>query len=560
MNAKPRKQQRQAHLPTPIAPQPSLTPASPIRAVGPVSLSVVVLLFLALRAYALAPHPADEGIYFYGALRWSQGVWPYRDFFHAHPPLHLLPNALLFRVFGFGLLLAKAPTFLAAAFCGVAAYLIVCQLGAARSLLSRQIAGVVAATALLFAESTLKAAATDTGIQQACAWVALAALLLTYNRCLAAGVAAAAAPLTLIQAGPAALVVVAASLLLGRKAAVRTFLGAATLFMGVHAVMWALAGTAFWQQVYGFHLEKVGAAGEGARHLGFVAYDNWTLIALAMAGALALLMGPRRGRALGAVATCAAVFTVWAMVTRPRVFPFYFQPAFFPLSLLVGLGAAQVIEGTRSWWQQRPRAWPTPHVWAPVAAMVLLLGPFHHPVANALSPRRAEQLASYAQSYQWINAPGVGPLNQLVSALFWQQGIRVAGQDANAVTQYLWQRSRWLDCHPDLVSAVAAHAQVNPQTSLLGDSTVAPLVALQAGVPIAGDLVDTNMQRLKTGNLTLTHIFSTLDAHPEALLVLGKTGGIGTLPDLRAFVARHYEPAGHFTARTGATYNLWRRR
>ena len=61
-----------------------------------------------LKAYALAPAFSDENIYFYMCRRIAEGALPYRDFFFAHPPFHLIPGTLVMSVFGFSLPLAKA--------------------------------------------------------------------------------------------------------------------------------------------------------------------------------------------------------------------------------------------------------------------------------------------------------------------------------------------------------------------------------------------------------------------------------------------------------------------
>ena len=540
---------------------PAPTTKRPFRLPAEIALGCLLILFFVLRAFALIPHPADEGIYFYGALRWAQGLRPYRDFFHAHPPLHLLPTALLFKLFGYSLLLAKLPTFAAAAFSGIAAYVLTIKVAPAKSQTAKQVAGLMAATALLFAESLLKASATDTGICQASAWVGLAALLLALNFPAIAGAIAAAAPLTLLQAGPAAAVVVAASILLGKRAAIRCTISSLATFAAAHLLCWAIAGNAFWQQVYGFHLEKVGTEGEGSLQLGFVIFDNWTLFALAASGTTALFLGTRQTRALGALATAAATLTIVAMATRPRVFPFYFQPAFLPLALLIGLGFATALDHLPQWWKtRRDELVPPRIIWAPALVLLLLAGPLAAPLSSAISPKRASQLSTYSQTYSWIDAPGIGATNTLVQALFWQDGVRVVNEDANAITQYLWQRSRWLDIQPAMVAAVTEQAASNPQLSLFGDSTVAPMVALQAHVPLTADLVDTNMQRVRTGNLAVPEILALLDTSPSALLLLGASGGIGSLPELRAYVGQHYTALHEFQSPYGYRYTLWRRR
>ena len=58
-------------------------------------LLATLAFFALLESYGLAPALSDENIYFYDAWLMSQGFVPYRDFFFAHPPLHLAPGWLL---------------------------------------------------------------------------------------------------------------------------------------------------------------------------------------------------------------------------------------------------------------------------------------------------------------------------------------------------------------------------------------------------------------------------------------------------------------------------------
>jgi hypothetical protein len=533
--------------------------------------AVLVFAFAVLAAFALNPHAADEGIYFYGARRVAAGVWPYRDFFHAHPPLHLAPLALMSRFFGHSYALAKAPTTLWAAFQGVAALVLTLRFAGTFAAAGRGLVHLAAATMagglFLFSESVLKAAASDTGICQASGMVALAALCLAFRRPVAAGLAAGCAPLILLQTAPAAAMVVLASALAGRRAFFRAAGASAGLFAGVLLVVRLVGGPAFFAQVFWFHLAKSGTADEGARQLGFVLFDNWTLFAGALAGLLALVMagGPRRILGLGGAVSM--IFTFAAMATRPRVFPFYFQPAFFPAALLAGAGLVtvldrlpEVIARVRKVSGFGPRLGQVPAaVHVPLLAALTLLGPLASPLAAVISPRRAEQVRTYAQTYDWVDAPGIGPLNGAVRALFWQNGQRHPGTNPNAVTQYLWQRSRWLDALPAMAASVRREATARPEVSLFGDSTVAPLVALEAGVKITGDLVDTNVQRVRAGNLSADEILALLQRHPRALLLFGGHTGIGTLPELRRLTAQHYEVVETWPTRNGATYTLWRR-
>ena len=71
--------------------------------------ALLVLGLAVLKAYGLHLQPGDEGIYFYLAARVAEaGLTPYRDFFFAHPPVHLLVGAGAFKLFGASASVGKA--------------------------------------------------------------------------------------------------------------------------------------------------------------------------------------------------------------------------------------------------------------------------------------------------------------------------------------------------------------------------------------------------------------------------------------------------------------------
>ena len=72
-----------------------------------VSLLVVALFFLIIKAFSLNPYVGDEYIYLYQAKLVSEGVAPYSGFSMAHPPFQMIVTGLMFKIFGFGFLFAR---------------------------------------------------------------------------------------------------------------------------------------------------------------------------------------------------------------------------------------------------------------------------------------------------------------------------------------------------------------------------------------------------------------------------------------------------------------------
>lgn len=62
---------------------------------------IIAVIFVLIEAKGLTQTgPGDENVYFYMAKAVSEGQMPYRDFFYAHPPLHIFLLSVLIKIFG----------------------------------------------------------------------------------------------------------------------------------------------------------------------------------------------------------------------------------------------------------------------------------------------------------------------------------------------------------------------------------------------------------------------------------------------------------------------------
>ncbi|HZS40288.1 MAG TPA: hypothetical protein VFF06_25830 [Polyangia bacterium] len=537
-------------------PAPSAPASKWRRLIAPACAAAAVVVFLILKCYALHPHRADEGIYFYDATRLAAGARLYRDLFFAHPPLHLLLPSLLVRVFGYSFILLKALPQLFGAAQGVLAFLI------ARRALASDVAGAVAVVALLFAGDFLKSTCFATGINLADALLFAAVLAALHRRPLAAGILAGASVMTLLQTAPVALVAGVALAAVDRRAAIRYAAGLGGVVAIINIAGALYAGGAFFAQVYAYHLHKTGAAGAGVQQLGFVAADDLALFGGAAVGLAlsATRFDERRERRRFVHALALAAFAqALAMATRPTVFPFYFQPMFLPLALALGYAVALGVERARGNLPQAARDTRNARLAGAAIAACAVFAPslLSGPLTGVISPKRADQRASYTQTYQWKDAPLIGPLNAAVRALAWSGGVREAGSSPFGVTEYLWNQSRGFDAYDAIVDEVRR----SPDGPLFGDSASTPLVALGAGRALAADFADTNVQRFTSGATPVEETLATLDARGAPSLVLASgSAGLFALPEFARWLAERYAPARDFADSDGNRYTLYRRR
>jgi hypothetical protein len=240
----------------------------------------------------------------------------------------------------------------------------------------------------------------------------------------------------------------------------------------------------------------------------------------------------------------AALVHTAAMVTRPNAFPFYFQPLLIVLALGVGWAASRL---------EKLRSTST----AAAVAAVTLVGPMllRLPLTDVIAPKRGGELRTYAQHYTWRDAPGLGPLNSVVRAVFWSDD-RVAGVWTSGALEFLWQQSRAFDSFGPLVQDVGARSAAGD--TLFGDSTSLPLVALGSGRRIALDFADTNTQRFESGATDPQQTVAALEAAPPKL-VLARESGCFTIPVLRAWLESRYRVVSSFRDLDGTGYSLYAR-
>jgi hypothetical protein len=159
-----------------------------------VLLVLMLGVFTALKVSLIEPSISDENIYFYMGKLLSDGALPYRDFRFAHPPIKLLPPALVFAVAGFSFTALKLlPILIANA---TAAFLFLL----ARRVLGT-IGGLTAAGLFLFSFAGLYYTSFYMGTGLTVAFVAAGLWFLDRRNDAACGVLLALACLTGVYAG-----------------------------------------------------------------------------------------------------------------------------------------------------------------------------------------------------------------------------------------------------------------------------------------------------------------------------------------------------------------------
>lgn len=493
-------------------------------------LAVILACLVVLKAYGLHDLPGDEGIYFYLAKRMAEdGLIPYRDFFFAHPPVHLLVAAGAFKIFGVTSAVGKAiPAFFSLVTVAIVYAACLRRLGA--------MAAFVAACVLATSYDYLRASSHFTGVNVTLALATAAAVLCLERRPAAGGAMAALAASAGLYALPTAIgcgVVVA--LEGGGKRAVKRFLvGLLAVAVVIDGGFWWAAGQAFVDQVWLYHLAKPGEAWAGVAMGRRVIIDNLgPTVGAAMAlGLLPLGRWMSPSRRFAGLALLLGLGNLLALASLQRAFPFYFLMMLPGFAVAAGFAAQEIYSAV---------AVVLTEEWAGlvvlVAAALIAVATFWgaSEVRDRWHPRT---LATAAKGYAWAAAdPLPGWVNRAVRNLLWLD-VREADTHYVGVRRYLWHESRRWPLFPDIVRYVEEF--VPPDATFFGGSLSAPYLAFLSGRRVAGDEADSNAARFRSGVSKPADVIKRVEADGPVRLIVRPGRGIHRVAEFRRWMNEKY--------------------
>ncbi|HEY3446949.1 MAG TPA: hypothetical protein VGK67_11325 [Myxococcales bacterium] len=495
-------------------------------------LVLVFGTYLLFKTVGIHGSDTDENIYFYMAQRLAQGAVPYRDFFFAHPPVHLLVPALVFKVVGFSLPLAKLVAPSAQVVAAACLYLAI-----------RKASRPMAVLAVLFhltAYEVLMGSSDMDGENILTAFLGLAVLFAVRGRPLAAGIAAGLALGTGMYALAGALALMVAFAGTSWRATAwyaAGLVGCVALWNGVFG---ALGGQGFVDGVYRYHFAKA-ASGDhislfasanpitfvsaylhdlgvflGGRVFGKSVFWHTSLyVAFALGTALAvgpalaqpagtgplrkgfrrllasMLSGTPQGLALLGALAGLLYLLQWAALNE--VYDFYLVPQMALMALPAGWALVRIVELGRGAADPRGLA-----LAGALAAVFCLHTGLSHAIHDDLWPEELRDRGQVA-SYTWRDPIALTGPAQLARALFFKDQ-RLKGEPNPPYRHYIWNKALAFSTAPELAAYVAANTA--PDETISGASTTTPLVALLAGRRVAGDEADTNNKRFRSGMLS----------------------------------------------------------
>ena len=480
-----------------------------------------------LKAYGLHLQPGDEGIYFYLAGRMAEaGLTPYRDFFFAHPPVHLLVGAGAFKLFGASAWVGKAIPAVASLGTVTLVY------GACLRRFGR-VGAFVAGAVLVCSYDYLRASSHFTGVNVTLFLATAAAVASLAGRAGLGGALAGLAASAGLYALPTAFgcgVVCAGG---GRRRLGRFALGLAAVVVVVDGGFWWVAGRDFVEQVWLYHLAKPGQAWAGAVMARRVLLDNLGPVA---GGVLAITVGDW-GRTLGprervaALALLLALGNLLALSTLQRAFPFYF------LLVLPGLAVAAGYAGERLYGALGEAFDGRLGGAVALGLAALMLAATFTGARWARMKWHPRTVPATDRSYDWVDAEALPPvLNVAVRRLLWA-GVREAGTEDVGVRRYLWHESRRWPLFADAAAYLTDHA---PSARLFGGSLTAPYLAFLTGRRVAGDEADTNAARFRSRSSAPADVIAAVEADGPVRLVIRPGRGLHRVDEFRRWIGQKW--------------------
>ena len=492
------------------------------------AVAFITLTWLLLKLVGIHAASTDDNIYFYLANRMTEGAVPYRDFFFAHPPVHLLVPAVLFKLFGWSIALGRSIPVLAHTLTGLFIWSAL-----------RRTDRLVALLCLLLqftAYEVLESSSDMNGQDLLCLGLSVAFWFASRGRPVAAGIAAGLGLGSALYGTAVVLAVGLGFLVQQRRAALQFFAGVIGSFTAVCLPFIIWSGQTFFDCVFRYHTLKP-PSGNSERlslfatsgPLEFVraffsntslwfSSKDWLkvlhfhapLFIAAALGALCLAMWkvqqPKRG-----AETPSAPSTPWSLQLHVftallavvlgllqysgfnRVYSFYTVPLITFLSVPAAFAVSLFIRSIARAITSRT---------ATLTGASLALFALHVPLSDSLIadlwPDEVKDRGAVV-NFGWKGLQFGQPFSELVKTLFFVDH-RIKGRTTLPWQHFLWHKQQRFSAVTEMAQWVEQHS--TPAETLIGASGFAPLIALESHRRLAADEADTNSMRFQSGLFT----------------------------------------------------------
>lgn len=470
-------------------------------------IGIAFLVYAYLKRVNLSLSAGDQWVYFAASRLFADGVIPYRDFFFSHAPLQVLLSALLVKM-GATLPLLSL---LSPLICGISALIIF--------VMAKERAGIIRALLsfllFLFSYANLMGSLYYTGQELGLLLFLLGLLFFLRQKKISAGIFVGLSACASINMLVNAFVLTLFQFFWNKKKLPSLLSGMAGSFGIIHLIFTVIAGSAFWKQVYLYHLakpdESVRIAGSGKVFL-FMGNAHSLLLILALSGAVLLWSGWKRGNFEEEPEKQKLLLLSAALAVAQILFLAFIHPIF-------------------------------PHYFIPIAPFVAILA------AEALMFGGAYVLRKWKeQNFVHGGAPAV----IILFLLIWNT--------VHTLKFYKIEQILLGVPHAEEVAKVVKES-IPEDATIFGEFGIAPLISLLSNRRLAGNEVDTSEMRIFSGETTLDEFIKIIEEDNVQILVNREFRGINAYPpfwkyrDQHFFLARTFKTSGYPTV-----IELWKRK
>ncbi len=405
-------------------------------------LLVIIAAFLILQLSQIKYSLSEENLYFYDAKLVAEGKTPYKDFFFAHPPIHLYALALIYKVVEFNFFVLKSLSLVATVITALFLFETVKM-----KLSDRE--ALISVFLFLSSFAVLLTSHYNTGVNLSLAFIMMGFYFHFKKWHVTSGLLLGMAAMTGLYSAVVPLVL-GLVLLFGKrfKAFCKLCLGFVLVFGGLFLIFLGLVGVRFLEQVLLYHLNKTGTIGSGLGILfNMIKYDALVFILIVVS--FFSLKNKKNRKSIPTYLFIIVGYLVFILLLK-KAFPYYTLLLFPFLAVAASKGMVWLLDRFKSL-----------SGYLPYILVVIVL--INAAIAVVMSIR----------SVNYLEADKALQLSVVVS----NRGSKTA--------------------------------------ELIGDTDMAPLVALLSGRRIAMDITDTNDMRFESGNLGLEKLFVDLKEHDD---------------------------------------------
>ena len=282
----------------------------------------VIIFILIVSKGLIIPQPGDENAYYYMGKLVSEGKIPYRDFFLAHPPLHVYLIALIYRVFGFNIIVLKVVPLISTLISAFFIFKTAKKFGNSEAIISSLL--------FLFSYSTMFNSVFSFGIDVATMFLVIGIYFLwNKNNGILAGIFFGLAGITrLLSLVPISTVFII-FLLLNKRNFLRLSLVFFIIFLLINGILILFLGNNYIEQVYKYHLLKSPGSKENFKEYLDIIKLNWVLFSSAL-----FFIFIKDKKPINMFVIVAVIYLIF-LVFLKKIFGFYFI-IIFPFLAIIG--------------------------------------------------------------------------------------------------------------------------------------------------------------------------------------------------------------------------------